>query len=123
MSDNQLSGAIPSELGCLKNLNRLDISENQLSGTLPKELELLKTSQDKRIGQGKKSSFGISTQLQFGLRVGGIILAVFIFMSFIILYSLFYRRIQKSITARHDELDVEYQHLNSGNENKNMKVC
>ena len=38
LSENQLSGAIPPELGNLANLTKLYLSENQLSGAIPPEL-------------------------------------------------------------------------------------
>lgn len=38
LSDNQLSGTIPPELGNLTNLNMLALDGNQLSGTIPPEL-------------------------------------------------------------------------------------
>ena len=38
LGNNQLSGAIPPELGNLANLTRLDIGENELSGEIPPEL-------------------------------------------------------------------------------------
>ena len=38
LSDNQLSGPIPPELGKLSNLERLFLMDNQLSGAIPSEL-------------------------------------------------------------------------------------
>ena len=38
LGDNQLSGAMPSELEDLVNLESLDLRENQLSGAIPPEL-------------------------------------------------------------------------------------
>ena len=38
LGDNQLTGAIPTELGSLANLTSLRLSENQLSGAIPTEL-------------------------------------------------------------------------------------
>ena len=38
LSENELNGTIPSELGSLTNLEMLDLSENQLRGTIPPEL-------------------------------------------------------------------------------------
>ena len=38
LSDNQLSGEIPSELGSLSNLTHLYLHDNQLSGEIPSEL-------------------------------------------------------------------------------------
>ena len=38
LSDNDLSGEIPSELGNLLNLTRLTLSDNGLSGGIPSEL-------------------------------------------------------------------------------------
>ena len=38
LSENELSGAIPAELGNLTNLWKLDLSENELSGAIPAEL-------------------------------------------------------------------------------------
>jgi len=39
MSDNQLTGSIPSSLGNLKNVNYLKLNNNSLSGVLPDSLE------------------------------------------------------------------------------------
>ena len=44
--DNQLSGAIPAELGNLTNLTRLWLDRNQLSGAIPAELGNLTNLQD-----------------------------------------------------------------------------
>ena len=41
LDSNQLSGEIPSELGDLSNLERLSLSRNQLSGEIPEELSSL----------------------------------------------------------------------------------
>ena len=38
LCDNNLSGAIPTELGNLTNLTYLYLYDNQLSGTIPTEL-------------------------------------------------------------------------------------
>ena len=38
LSDNQLSGEVPSELGSLSNLESLNLSSNELTGTIPAEL-------------------------------------------------------------------------------------
>ena len=38
LEDNELSGPIPSELGQLSMLEELDVSNNQMSGTIPPEL-------------------------------------------------------------------------------------
>lgn len=38
LDNNQLSGAIPKELGNISNLNHLRLNNNRLSGTLPAEL-------------------------------------------------------------------------------------
>ena len=38
LSDNELNGAIPPELGNLRNLEWLDLSENELTGAIPPEL-------------------------------------------------------------------------------------
>ena len=38
LSDNQLTGVIPTELGSLANLRGLDLSDNQLTGVIPTEL-------------------------------------------------------------------------------------
>ena len=38
LSDNQLSGSIPAQLGNLSSLESLYLSFNQLSGSIPKEL-------------------------------------------------------------------------------------
>ena len=38
MSNNQLTGAIPAELGNLANLESLSLSLNQLTGGIPAEL-------------------------------------------------------------------------------------
>ena len=41
LSDSQLTGAIPPELGNLNNLERLNLTRNQLTGDIPPELSLL----------------------------------------------------------------------------------
>ena len=41
LNENELSGVIPSELGNLSNLTRLYLAENQLSGEIPLELSKL----------------------------------------------------------------------------------
>ena len=38
LSENNLSGAIPPELGSLSNLTSLYLNENRLSGAIPPEL-------------------------------------------------------------------------------------
>lgn len=38
LSDNELSGEMPAELGRLTNLESLDIRNNQLSGQIPAEM-------------------------------------------------------------------------------------
>ncbi|KAF5196683.1 Leucine-rich repeat receptor-like protein kinase pxc1, partial [Thalictrum thalictroides] len=42
LSSNDFSGGIPSEIGKLKRLVRLDISDNNLEGSIPKEISKLK---------------------------------------------------------------------------------
>jgi Leucine-rich repeat (LRR) protein/outer membrane protein assembly factor BamD (BamD/ComL family) len=42
LSDNQLTGSIPSDLGNLTTLQELSLKENQLSGSIPAELSKLK---------------------------------------------------------------------------------
>ena len=41
LSDSQLTGTIPPELGNLNNLERLNLTRNQLTGDIPPELSLL----------------------------------------------------------------------------------
>ena len=41
LSENQLTGPIPPELGALDNLNHLYLNDNQLSGAIPDELAFL----------------------------------------------------------------------------------
>ena len=38
LDDNELTGAIPSELGNLTSLTRLDLFDNELTGVIPPEL-------------------------------------------------------------------------------------
>lgn len=42
LSDNDLSGAVPSELGTLSNLRVLELDGNIFDGTVPPEIGLLK---------------------------------------------------------------------------------
>ena len=46
LQDNGLSGTLPSELGSLSNLQRLELAWNSLSGTLPSELGDLSNLQE-----------------------------------------------------------------------------
>ena len=50
LSENELSGAIPPELGNLRNLEWLDLSENELSGTIPPELGNLRNLRGLALG-------------------------------------------------------------------------
>ena len=50
LHENQLSGAIPAELGNLSNLQRLYLHENQLSGPIPAELGSLTSLQKLYLG-------------------------------------------------------------------------
>jgi len=38
LSENQLTGSIPSEIGNLTNLTKLYLSDNQLTGSIPSEI-------------------------------------------------------------------------------------
>jgi hypothetical protein len=46
LTDNKVSGTVPSELAALQGLIRLDLSKNELEGTLPRELSTLSLLHD-----------------------------------------------------------------------------
>ena len=55
LRDNQLTGAIPSELGYLANLQELNLSGNQLTGAIPSELGDLANLQELRLSRNQLS--------------------------------------------------------------------
>ena len=62
LSDSQLTGTIPPELGNLNNLERLNLTRNQLTGDIPPELSLLTNLQLLALG-GNQSTGPIPTWL------------------------------------------------------------
>jgi Leucine-rich repeat (LRR) protein len=55
LSNNQLSGAIPSELGRLENLQVLYLYQNQLSGAIPSDLGRLEILQTLSLSENQLS--------------------------------------------------------------------
>jgi hypothetical protein len=45
LNDNDLSGPIPTEIGLLTSLSSMSLNDNRLTGTLPSQLGDLKSSQ------------------------------------------------------------------------------
>ncbi len=69
LSENELNGTIPSELGSLTNLEELNLSQNQLSGTIPLELGSLNNLTtlslfDNRLSGGIPSELGNLSNLE-----------------------------------------------------------
>ena len=69
LSDSQLTGTIPPELGNLNNLERLSLTRNQLTGDIPPELSLLTNLQLLALGGNQlsgevPSSLGNITNLE-----------------------------------------------------------
>ncbi|KAH9735373.1 MDIS1-interacting receptor like kinase 2 [Citrus sinensis] len=50
LSNNNLSGSIPSQIGSLSNLKYLDLDRNNLTGTIPKEIGSLRNLKELRLG-------------------------------------------------------------------------
>ncbi len=55
LSDNNLSGSIPSQLGKLSNLEILDLNSNQLSGNIPSQLGNLSYLEILNLGKNQLS--------------------------------------------------------------------
>ncbi len=64
LRDNQLTGAIPSELGYLANLQELILSRNQLTGAIPSELGYLANLQELNLN-GNQLTGAIPSELGY----------------------------------------------------------